>query len=36
MSEHEDSKEEMDKPLKAVPNNFTPVTIMVVVTISSI
>jgi hypothetical protein len=38
MSEDEDNKEEMDKPTKAVPNtnNLTPLTIMVVDTISSV
>jgi hypothetical protein len=36
MSEHEDNKKKLDKPAKAVPNNPTPVTIMVVDTISSV
>ena len=30
ISEHEDTKKKMDKTAKAVPNNLTPVTIMVV------
>ena len=36
MSGHEDNKKKMDKPAKAVPNNLTPATIMVVDTISSV
>jgi hypothetical protein len=35
MSEHQEQQEKMDKPTKVVPNNLTPVTIMVVDTISS-
>ena len=36
MSEHKNSTQKMDKPTKVVPNNLTPVTIMVVDTISSV
>ena len=36
MSKHEDNKKKVEKPAKAVPNNLTPVTIMVVDTISSV
>jgi hypothetical protein len=36
MSEHDGSEAAVDKPLKTVSNNLTPVTIMVVDTISSV
>ncbi len=36
MSKHDDRETAVDKPLKTVSNNLTPVTIMVVDTISSV
>ncbi len=36
MCEHKDNKKKMDKLTKVVPNNLTPVTIMIVDTISSV